>query len=362
MKKFQVNSFDNQFEMAHKLDPGNLRVIQIHPSLRCNLACKHCYSSSGPSFKDFTELDDLIYFLKYARSYGFDVTSISGGEPFLYPKLEELLDYSHSLGNRNIVASNGMLLQSTKAKNALKYIDLIAISIDGKPDFHDEIRNLKGAFKKMEDGIAVLQNLGKSFGFIHTITEKSWENFLWLSDYAFEKGASLLQLHPLELTGRAIEEFNQLLPSEESLYKTFILGSFLQEKFQDQMKIHLDFLHRDYILNYPLSVSYYGKDFELTSSNFSDAVKCLIIDEKGDVFPMSYGFNPYFCLGNIKDIKEGRDIFREFIKAKGKDLYELISDVFEIIVNEKENDLITWTELIVKESQSVKYSGEPILI
>lgn len=358
MKKFQANNFNNPSEMTHKLDPGNLRVIQIHPSLRCNLTCKHCYSSSGPAFKDFTGLDDLVSFLKYARSYGFDVTSVSGGEPFMYPKLEELLEYSHSLGNRNIAASNGMLLQGAKAKSILKHLDLIAISIDGKPDFHDEIRNLKGAFNKMEKGVEVLKDLGKTFGFIHTITEESWQNFIWLADYAYEKGASLVQLHPLELTGRALKEFNHLVPSEESLHKIFILGNFLQEKFQGEMKVHLDFLHREYIVNSPLSVSYHGEDFELTPANFSDAVKCLIIDEKGDIYPMSYGFNPYFCLGNIKEIKEGRDIFMDFINLKGKALYKLISNVFEDIAKEREVDLITWTELIVKESHAVEYAEE----
>lgn len=28
--------------------PTGRRILQIHPTLRCNLRCEHCYSSSGP--------------------------------------------------------------------------------------------------------------------------------------------------------------------------------------------------------------------------------------------------------------------------------------------------------------------------
>ena len=28
------------------------RVLQLHVSRRCNLSCRHCYSTSGPEFRD----------------------------------------------------------------------------------------------------------------------------------------------------------------------------------------------------------------------------------------------------------------------------------------------------------------------
>ena len=354
MKKLSVNNSSGKFDVTREPVSDHLRVIQIHPSLRCNLTCKHCYSSSGPAFKDFADLDNLISFLQYGRRYGFDVTSVSGGEPFLYPKLEELLEASHALGNKNIAASNGMLLQSEKAGRSLQYLDLIAISIDGQPDFHDEIRNQKGAFNKMERGVELLKNMGKTFGFIHTLTDQSWQNILWLSDYAYEKGANLLQLHPLELTGRALREFKHMVPTADSIYKTFILINFLKEKYEGKMKVHLDMLHRNHIMHSPESISYYGPDFKITKENFSDILKCLIVDELGDIYPMSYGFNPYFKIGNIREIKEGKDIFAEFIEIKGEAIYDLISGVFQNIESGEGEDMIPWTDLIVRESHSLK--------
>src|SRR4051794_24869360 len=120
-----------------------------------------------------------------------------------------------------------MLLKSEKAKRILKNLDLVAISIDGEEAVHDEIRNLPGAFRKMVEGVEILKDLGTSFGFIHTITEQSWQKLFWLSEFAYAKGAKLLQLHPLELTGRAATDFNYLVPSQESLHKVFIIGNYL---------------------------------------------------------------------------------------------------------------------------------------
>ena len=194
--------------------------------------------------------------------------------------------------------------------------------------------------------------MGINFGFIHTITEQSWQNLFWLSEYASSRGAALLQLHPLELTGRALTSFNHLVPSQESLHKVFIIGNYLEEKYAGKMRIQMDLLHSKLILQSPQIVSFFGKEFEINKTNFTDVVKCLVINEKGNIYPMSYGFSDYFCIGNISEIKKGIDVIGNFISNKGKDLYRLVKSVFSIIVDEVEDDLIKWTELIVKKSHS----------
>ena len=353
--KLDLTIEDAVIRKTRKYPGDNLRVIQIHPSLKCNLTCKHCYSESGPGLNGHIDLNDVSQFLQYASNYGFDVLSVSGGEPFMYPDLEELLSIGHSLNFKNIAASNGMLFKSDRAKRALKNLDRVAISVDGDEAFHDEIRNLRGAFGKMLEGVQVVKDEGINFGFIHTITEESWQKLFWLSEFAFQNGASLLQLHPLELTGRALREFSHLPPSQESLHKVYIIESYLAEKYAGKMKFHLDFLHRESILLSPPSISFFGEEFELNESNFSDIVKCLVIDQNGNIYPMSYGFADHFCIGNIRDIERGIDVIREFILNKGRDLYFLIKETYSMIQNEMENDLIAWTELIVKRSKATQH-------
>jgi hypothetical protein len=74
---------------------------------------------------------------------------------------------------------------------------------------------------------------------------------------------------------------------------------------------------------------------------------------------MSYGFDPYFCVGNISDIRKGNDVIGEFIFNKGKDLYSLISEVYSSIENEPEEDLIAWTGMIVRKSHSISHNILP---
>lgn len=36
------------FSSPFLFSPGGVRLVQIQPTLRCNLRCLHCYSESGP--------------------------------------------------------------------------------------------------------------------------------------------------------------------------------------------------------------------------------------------------------------------------------------------------------------------------
>ncbi len=197
---------------------------------------------------------------------------------------------SHEHGYRNMAATNAMLFNTDRAKRCLKNLDLVAISIDGDENFHDEVRSFPGAFNKMLEGVEIARQSGVLFGFIHTITSESWEKLFWLGDFAYEQGAQLLQLHPLELTGRAILEFNKLIPSQESLHKVHIVASYLQQKYEGQMHIHMDFFHRKLVLESPHSISWYGDDFELTQENFAEVLRSLIVDQDGKFFLFYKGF------------------------------------------------------------------------
>ena len=272
-----------------------------------------------------------------------------GVSHFLYSGLEEVLRESKQLGYKNLVASNGMLFKSEKNKKIVQLVDLVAVSIDGDEKLHDEIRNFKGAYAKMLEGVAVLQELNIDFGFIHTLTPRSWKLLLWLAEFANSKGAKLLQLHPLELYGRATESKFEAT-NQELLHKVFILGNYLKSKYFPEMLVQLDFLHRDYIKEYPQTATYFGTDINITKANFSKALKTIVIDENGTILPISYGFSPNFKMGNIKELSLKADPFQRFLNSKWNTLYQLLGETFNGIVDDTENDMIAWTELIVRNS------------
>jgi Fe-coproporphyrin III synthase len=324
------------------------RTIQIHPTRKCNLACLHCYSSSAPQFKEMLDIEALKRFLEYAFQNGFNNISVSGGEPFLYQNLEELLQFSRSIGYQNTVASNGMLLQTERNQRILEFIDLIAVSVDGPPELHDYIRGQKGAYDKMMKGIELLQKLEKPFGLIHTVTPQSWKSLLWLGELAYEKGAKLLQLHPLEMYGRANDEMADSTIDDTLAHQTFILANYLRSKYEGEMVVQLDLLHRDYLQLFPQIVNSFERSCA-QNGQFAHLFDTIIIEETGRILPVAYGFDSNFTIGNVHKFDE--NLFTNYIEQKVPTLKNIFNKTLHKIFENQEVDIINWNEMIILESK-----------
>ena len=140
------------------------RVLQIHPSLRCNLRCAHCYSSSSPDEHGELSLGLLQLALDDARAEGFNVVGVSGGEPLLYSRLPELLGQARELGFRTTVTTNGLLLTEELLDRIQPRIDVLAVSVDGVPASHDRIRGHPRAFQILERRFALLRRRRRPSG------------------------------------------------------------------------------------------------------------------------------------------------------------------------------------------------------
>jgi Fe-coproporphyrin III synthase len=328
------------------------RTIQVHPSRKCNLACLHCYSSSGPREKTMLDIDALKKFLEYAYEQGFNNLSISGGEPFLYDRLKELFVFSRKLGFTNNMVSNGMLLPSQRNREILEYVDLIAISIDGKKELHDHIRGQDGAFEKMLKGVAVLQSMQKTFGFIHTVTPQSWDSLLWLAAFAHDHGAKLLQLHPLEMYGRAAEALTGMLVDDTPAHQAFIMANYLQAKYDGKMVVQLDLLHRDYLQTFPQIVDTFSRHCA-KKGRLPDLLDTIIVEETGRILPIAYGFDPSFTIGNVYSFNG--NLFDQYIAEKVPLLKTLFAETLDKILSNQQVDIVNWSEILVAESRKMMH-------
>src|SRR5712671_3178549 len=128
------------------LTGDEVRVLQVHPTRRCNLRCLHCYSSSGPEERGELDATLLRSAIADASELGYNMLSVSGGEPFLYTSLRELLDEAHQNRCLTSVVTNGMFLSERKLEELRGSADLIAISLDGTPKSHNRLRANNRAF------------------------------------------------------------------------------------------------------------------------------------------------------------------------------------------------------------------------
>lgn len=329
------------------------RVIQIHPSLQCNLSCKHCYSNSAPNLKNGLDLMELKRITDEFSAFGYNVISLSGGEPFLYRPLEELLTHTHSLGYFNSITTNAMLLESDRAKNVLKQTDLIAISIDGKEEEHDSLRNFPGAFRKMQEGVQIVKDHVPGFGFIHTVLPESLTIMPWLTQFAINNGSKLMHFHPLEIAGRAADTMKTVNFDSITLHKIYILFNYLKELYRDDIFMQLDLLHRDHITDNPNFIFHQSSTSEFTSRNFSEVFKELILDEAGDLIPIAHGCSKHFCIGNINDGISCTDMVERFLEEKMDDIIELYETTYDAIIQDETQELFNWSELVIRYSHEL---------
>src|SRR5919206_5102351 len=108
--------------VKHKIrrTPRFAMVLQLEPLHTCNLTCTGCgrIREYSTSLKDMMTLEDC---LASAKECDAPMVSICGGEPLIYPKIEELVAGLQEQGRVIYVCTNGMFMRK-KMKDYLASI------------------------------------------------------------------------------------------------------------------------------------------------------------------------------------------------------------------------------------------------
>jgi MoaA/NifB/PqqE/SkfB family radical SAM enzyme len=148
---------------------------------------------------------------------GVSYVTFSGGEPFLYTGLTELIRYAREKGIRVSVTTNGTLITPALAQELMfSGIDGIGVSLDYPGDVHDTVRAVPQAFKKADEAISLLLQYRKGASPVIDIsTVVSRYNYAKLRDvfrYAREKGIDGVALQPFVKAtvrdGKYVDDFS----------------------------------------------------------------------------------------------------------------------------------------------------------
>jgi radical SAM protein with 4Fe4S-binding SPASM domain len=170
---------------ANKADPPS--SITLHLTEACNLRCKMCYywgktgryvdSESGkkPAVLDIGVARKLIEELEPAKPF----YSLFGGEPLMYPHLEELIRAVKSAGSSMDTPTNGTLLARHAAMLVDTGFDSVRVSIDGPREISNSQRG-PGSYEKAMAGIDALHDAKQKAGaeapvisIIYTVTPEN---------------------------------------------------------------------------------------------------------------------------------------------------------------------------------------------
>lgn len=250
------------------------QVVHIHPTLMCNLACAHCYSLSGPAEKAGLAPGEILDATAQLREQGYEVASISGGEPTVYAGLHELCHGLRGQGYSLSVITNGLLPDRVEALARDVRPDLLSVSFDGLEARHDLIRRRRGSFDRARESLRRAGDYGARLGAVVSFARDGIEDLPELVDLLVANGVRHVQFHPLSQVGRAREE-GLKEPRPEDLLRVMVLARVLEGMY-DRVSIDCDAVPGPQLA-------------ERTLPKAGDQVSPLVIGADGWVWPLAYG-------------------------------------------------------------------------
>jgi uncharacterized Fe-S cluster-containing radical SAM superfamily protein len=134
---------------------------------RCNLTCRHCFISCSPhndSF-GFLSFEEVRTRLNESMALGVKEYYFTGGEPFLHPRMVEILELTLHHGPATVL-TNGTVLKDAwlerlaRAEADSLYSLEFRVSLDGpSPATNDPVRGA-GTFDRALDGVERLVRHG----------------------------------------------------------------------------------------------------------------------------------------------------------------------------------------------------------
>ncbi len=273
--------------------PATHGVLRVHPTRRCNLACAHCSTLSGPQGQEELPRELLHAAVKDAARLGYEHLEVSGGEPFLYDGLPGLLARARRLDFVTTVTTNGMLINQVRRwAPVAPLIDFLWVSIDGTETEHDTLRRREGAFAQTVRNLAVVRDAKVPFGFVFTLTGSSAGSLESVVRLAAGEGAVAVQVNPLELAGRAALGMADEVASGDQLAAALTSAQRLGAELG--VAVQVDAVTRDEL------TLYRGRFVpQFPSRDLSALAPILIIESGGTVRPLSLEVPDRLSVGNI---------------------------------------------------------------
>lgn len=343
---------DPEVAVMHR--PG---VLLVHLLKKCNLRCQHCYIEAGPEGQGVLPVQLVKSHLGDLGKLGIGRVFISGGEPFLYRKLPDVLRYITEQPNIELfVSTNGTLIRSAQAKLLKSCGATAQISIDGPPDYHDSFRGFEGAFKRATRGIQALVAVQVPVAVIITVCKDNLNCLPWLAEWAHGLGVNRISVQPLMQLGRGFEVRDRCLSGDE-LSGLFLQLSDLSHTYRfSRLDFSMSFLSRHLLLNHPCAA--YVCNGSHCHRKVKKEIKKLVIREDGTVLPEIPTLDYRFALGNLHDGTLS-DLVSHYFEHGYEKFDLLCRTVYKDVMPGWEAPLIPWNEIIAQRSKDFPLLDAP---
>ena len=325
-------------------------ILQVHATRQCNLSCAHCYSLSSPSERDALSPELVCRLIEDAAQLGFNVVSLSGGEPLVYAGLDEVIATAVACGSRVNLVSNGILICSPRYERHAGRFSVVALSLDGLPERHNFIRGSAKSFEQAKAAADILREQRQPFGIIHTLCSESMDEVEEVAALASDWGASLLQLHPLEIApGRPNPPRMTPLSADERL-DAFLLTEILSDRFPD-MRLQLDLVHREIARRVPQAIHGAPLKGPMTPRE-------LVLEETGRVVPLTYGLDRAWTVTDIRR-RSLATAWSDYLQSPWPDLRRRLRAACLAVARGQYGEVVAWHSTVRQYSERTRWE-EPV--
>ncbi|MFH1430881.1 MAG: radical SAM protein [Nanoarchaeota archaeon] len=161
--------------------PNQIAILLTN---ECNLRCSHCGNENRDRKENELTKEEWFKIIDEASKLGVFIFNVSGGEPFIRKEWFEILSYARSKEIEVAITSNSTLITEEVGKK-LKDLGIfnIHLSLDGIGEVHDNFRNQKGVFKKVQNAIKLLKKHKVPFGITTAVSKRNFSNLDELADF-----------------------------------------------------------------------------------------------------------------------------------------------------------------------------------
>jgi MoaA/NifB/PqqE/SkfB family radical SAM enzyme len=194
---------------------GQSLWLELTPN--CNWSCLFCYNPWRPEDrKDFPApmtFDQLVQVLeRLIERVDFDYIALSGGEPLLYRRLDELIGWLCERSSYPILTTNGSLLSKPRVERlkdaGLQSIQVSLMSLDAAT--HDQLAGTR-SWREAVRGICNSIELRLNLSVVFTATKVNVGGLTKLIRFLSELGVQRVILNQLQLGGSAIPNAEALV-------------------------------------------------------------------------------------------------------------------------------------------------------
>ena len=171
---------------------------------RCNLTCKHCYTTSADiNFPGELSTNEVFTIMDDLKSFHVPVLILSGGEPLLRKDIFGIALRAKQMGFYVGLSSNGTLIteDNIDAIDAIGF-DYVGISIDGMRETHDAFRRSEGSFDASLRGVRLCRERGIKVGLRFTLTQDNVDDFPGMLKLMEDEDVDKFYLSHLNYGGR----------------------------------------------------------------------------------------------------------------------------------------------------------------